>query len=417
MPDPGAIRSVLAKEFREARRDRNLLLNVVLIPLFLYPMLGFGVFQTLQVVQGIGERTSTVVALAGDVPPAVRDSLAAAERTVVVEAPEAAARDPAAFRAWRSDQAAHGATAPHVLVAWRPGDGRDSVRLFHDGAQDRSRGARELALGAIRGHARRRAEGEAARFGLDPTELDRFRVESVSTASAVQRGREILASGLPLVLLLMLCVGTAASSLDTIVGERERGTLETLLVSPLRRADILIGKYLFVLCAAVTAFTLNLLSMSLFLGFVLRLVDLGEEIRIAIDPLSFLLVLGAAVLTAALLAAVFLVIAVPSRTYREGQAALSPAYLLAMVPGLVVGASSEPFGMAQAVVPVLNATALFEAVLEGRIEALPVAVTYGVLALATAAALAFAARLASREDVFLEPKLSLRSLLRGERAR
>jgi sodium transport system permease protein len=213
----------------------------------------------------------------------------------------------------------------------------------------------------------------------------------------------------------MLAVGTATASLDVVVGERERGTLETILVSPLARADVLLGKYLFVVLAAITAFALNLFSMSLFLGFALKIVDVGEDIRVSIDPASCLLMLGAAVLTAALLAAVFMVIAVPSRTYREGQAALSPAYLLAMVPGLVVAASSEPFGLKEAVIPVLNTTALFEAVLEGEVDKMAVIVTYAVLAASTVLALAVAARIAAREDVFLEPRFSLRDLLRGGR--
>jgi ABC-type Na+ efflux pump permease subunit len=188
---------------------------------------------------------------------------------------------------------------------------------------------------------------------------------------------------------------------------------QVIMPSPLYSGDVLIGKYLFVVLSAVTAFFLNLLSMSVFLGFVLQLIHLGDEIQVTIDPFSFLLMFVAAVLTAALLAAVFMVIAIPARTYREGQAALSPANLLAMVPGLVVGASREPFGLSQAFVPVLNSTALFEAVLEGKVEALPVAVTYLVLAVTTAAALFVAARIVARDDVFLEPRFSLRDLLKG----
>ena len=414
MIEAAAVRRVIAKELREARRDRNLILNVVLIPMFLYPILGFGVLQVLQVVRGIGERSSTVIALAGDVPAAVRDSLEAGHATLLLDAPEDVVRGgPAEFRRWREDIAAQDEAAPHALLVWTRGARGDSARIVHDGSRDRSMDARTRIEDAIEAWRQARAREVFASAGLTEADLERFRVESENTASAVQRGRQVLASGLPLVLLLMLCVATAATAIDTIVGERERGTLETLLVSPLARADVLVGKYLFVVMAAMAAFSLNLLSMSVFVGWVLKLLDAGEEIRISLDPLSVLLMLGAALLLAALLAAVFMVLAIPARTYREGQAALSPAYLLAMVPGLAVGASSEAFGMSQAVIPVLNATALFEAVLLGNTPALPVAVTYFVLALVTGVVLAVAARIASREDAFLEPKLSLRELLRG----
>lgn len=417
MPNFASVRRVLAKEIREGRRDRNLLLNVVLVPLFLYPLLGFGILQVLQVVRGIAEKTPTVVAVAGDVPAAVRDSLAAGGNMIVVEAPEeVGARDAAGYRAWRDERSRQGQPAPHALLAWTAAAHGDSAHIFYDASLDRSREARGRIDEAIDAWRRERSLDAAHRLGLSAADLDRFEVESENTASAVQRGREILASGLPLVLLLMLTGATAAASLDTIVGERERGTFETILVSPLARADILFGKYLFVVLAAITAFALNLLSMSLFLGFVLKLVDVGEEIQISLDPFACLLVFGAAILTAALLAALFMVIAVPSRTYREGQASLSPAYLLSAVPGLVIATSREPFGLHQAFVPVLNAAALFEAALQGDVDWLPVTVTFAVLAVSAAAAIALAARIAAREDVFLEPRFSLRDLISGKGA-
>jgi sodium transport system permease protein len=414
MIDAAAVGRVIAKELREARRDRNLILNIVLVPLFLYPLLGFGILQVFQIVSGIGERTATVIAVHGEVPPAVRDSLEAGERVLVRNAPaDVDPGSPESFRRWRKRLRDADAIVPDALLAWSHGANGDSARILHDGSRDRSADAKARIESAIESWRRERELAAFESVHLGETDLDRFRIETENTASATQRGREILASGLPLVLLLMLAVGTAAASLDTVVGERERGTLETILVAPLARGDVLVGKYLFVVLAAVTAFALNLLSMSLFLGFVLQIVNVGDEIRISIDPLSFLLMFVAAVLTAALLAAVFMVIAVPSKTYREGQAALSPANLLAMVPGLVVGTSHEPFGLSQAFVPVLNATALFEAALEGSLEWGPVGVTFAVLAATAAAALFVAARIASREDVFLEPRFSLRDLVKG----
>lgn len=413
MIDAAAVRRVVAKELREARRDRNLILNIVLVPLFLYPLLGFGILQVMQIVRGVGERTPTVIALKGEVPAAIRDSLEAGERVLVRRAPEELDADGAAFRSWRTELRANDDLSPDAMLVWLRAEHGDSARILHDGSRDRSADARSRVEDAIDAWRRGRELATLEAVNLGAADLEGFRVETENTASATQRGRDILAAGLPLVLLLMLAVGTAAASLDTIVGERERGTLETILVAPLARTDVLVGKYVFVVLAAVTAFALNLLSMSLFLGFVLRLVDAGDEIRIAIDPLSFVLMFVAAVLTAALLAAVFMVIAVPSKTYREGQAALSPANLLAMVPGLVVGASQEPFGLSQAFIPVLNATALFEAALEGSMAWSPVAVTFAVLALTTAAALFVAARIAAREDVFLEPRFSLRDLVKG----
>ena len=85
-----------------------------------------------------------------------------------------------------------------------------------------------------------------------------------------------------------------------------------------------------------------------------HLLDAGDRLNISIEPRAFVFMMGAAALMAALLGAVLMVLAIPSRTYREGQATLSPFYLLTMVPGMIVVTSHASFGMTYALVPVLN---------------------------------------------------------------
>ncbi len=201
------------------------------------------------------------------------------------------------------------------------------------------------------------------------------------------------------------------------MGERERGTLETILTAPLRRAEILVGKYLYVVLASVVALVLNLASMTVFVSFVLNMLGIGDRINLSIGPGAFLLILVAALLTAGFLAATLMVIAIPSKTYREGQAVLMPFYIATLVPGTIVSASRDPFHMKQAVIPLLNSVALFKSALLGEFPLGPILVTLLVLAVAAAAALVFASRIVAREDVYLEPKMRLRELLTGRGGR
>jgi sodium transport system permease protein len=415
MPDLHGVTSVLRKEIREATRDRNLLLNVVIMPLFLYPVIGFGIFQVMQIVEGVSSRTDTVLAVSEGTPFAVRDSLEAREHFEVVPVPDdlRGAFSAGDFRAWRTAAAERGETIPNALLLWEHHSGADSATIVHDASRDRSVAARDAAREAMEAWRRARAIGEMTAVGLGEADLDVWDIEEVDTASATQRGQELLSAVMPLILLLMLTMGTFAAVLDTVVGERERGTLETMLVSPLHRGDVLLGKYLFVVASSLLAFLLNLGSMSLFVAFVFRLLDLGDRMTISIEPRAFAAMMLAAALLAALLAAALMILAIPARTYREGQATLNPFYLLTMVPGMIVVSSHEPFGMSHALVPVLNATALFKSALRGEFPPVPFLVTYAVLAVAAALALLLASRLAAREDVLLEPKMKLRELLTG----
>jgi len=400
---PRAALRVLAKELREARRDRNLVIGLVLVPLFLYPVIGFGIVQVIQITQGLSERRPTRVAVDDAVPAPIVERLRARERFEVV-----AARDPGRDAAsWRAERDRD--PPLDVLLAWAG----DSAVVYHDRSRDRSASARDAVLEELEGWERERMLGELAAVGLGPGDLELWRLIEEDTASASQRGRRILAIVLPMILLLMLGLGTFYAALDAVVGERERGTLETILTAPLRRGEVLVGKYLFVVLASVTALLLNLASMTLFLGYLMNLLSLGSEVSLSVSLPAFLLIVVTALLTAGFLAALMMVIAIPSKTYREGQAMLTPFYFLTFIPGVIVSSSRDPFSLREAGIPLLNSVALFKSALLGEFPVLPIAVTLAVLAATTGLALTIASRLVAREEVFLDPKLTLRRLLTG----
>ena len=112
-------------------------------------------------------------------------------------------------------------------------------------------------------------------------------------------------------------------------------------------------------------------------------------------------------------------IAIPSKTYREGQAVLTPFYFATFIPGLMVSTSNDPFSVRQAAIPLLNSVALFKSVLLGELPPAPIVVTLVVLAATTAIALSVASRIVGREEVFLDPRVTLRGLfaMAGRRSR
>jgi sodium transport system permease protein len=375
----GAALRVLAKEIREARRDRNLVIGLVLVPLFLYPVIGLGIVQVVYVTKGIAERRPIRIAVDSAVPERIVERLRERGNVEIVEA-RAGRWDEGAFRAERDAQELD------ALVVWAA---EDSAVVYDDRARDRSVRAGDAVREELERWGRERALGALAGVGLGEGDWDLWRLVEEDTASAAERGKKLLASALPMILLLMLGLGTFYSALDTVVGERERGTLETILVSPLRRSELLVGKYLWVVLASVVALVLNLASMTIFLGFVLSLLDV-EGVSLRVGPGAFFLIVVTALLTAGFLAAVLMVIAIPSKTHREGQAVLTPFYFATFVPGVIISTSSDPFSLRQAAIPLLNSVALFKSALLGELPAGPIAVTLGVLAVATGLALAFA---------------------------
>jgi len=394
---PGAL-VVLKKEIRETLRDRSLILNLILIPLFLYPTLGFGAFQVIQIVRGVAERSKPVVIVSPAVPSVLRDSLSVRKDiTVEVDAHTIlrmrAAGDSAAARsAWQT----RGSKAA-VLLDWT-GAPQDTAVLYHDGSRDQSQRAREAVSHEIENWKLASISRRAREQGLPEEEVRPWTVLEEDTSSAVERGKEILSMVLPITLVLMLTMGTYYSALDTIVGERERGTFESLLTSPLTRGQILLGKFAYVVIASLVSLFLNLMSLTIFLSFLMRLLPGTTEIAIDVEPAAFLLILAASILAGAFFAAVFMVAAASAKTYREGQAALLPYYFGSIILGLTTATTRGSFTMKQALIPVVNVVSLFKSVLRGEYPWPPIVAAFLVLGFLAAAAIAVAARIGARED-------------------
>ena len=110
--------------------------------------------------------------------------------------------------------------------------------------------------------ADRRASGWSATSKPESyTEPIRVRAEDVATPSEV--GGSVWSRLFPFLLVIMALTGAFYPAVDLCAGEKERGTMETLLISPASRSEIVMGKFLTVMLASVMTALLNLVSMGL----------------------------------------------------------------------------------------------------------------------------------------------------------
>ena len=139
-----------------------------------------------------------------------------------------------------------------------------------------------------------------------------------------------LATLVPLVLILMTITGAVYPAIDLTAGERERGTLETLIAAPISRMALLAAKYAAVLTVAVLTAVVNLVAMSVTI--------LSSRLGAELFPGGLSLVLIAEVfaltiLFAAFFSAILLALTSFARSFKEAQAYLIPIMLLAIAPG------------------------------------------------------------------------------------
>jgi sodium transport system permease protein len=198
---------------------------------------------------------------------------------------------------------------------------------------------------------------------------------------------------------MMTLLGAFYPAIDLAAGEKERGTLETLLTAPVPAHEIVAGKFAAVALIGMAAAAANLASMLLTFQSGIFRFGTAAQIRFTMPAGSAVLVLLALVPLAVLFAAVFLGLAVRAQSFKEAQNALTPAQLGATLPLFIVTLPGIDFTPALALVPVVGVAMFFRELMTGDPPLIPsilsVLATIGYAALA----LVFAARAFGREEV------------------
>jgi sodium transport system permease protein len=385
---------VTAKELRETLRDRRTLTMMVAIPIFLYPVL----FVVIQQLALFGQRKLSEkpaeVAVVGDSAGMGAETAAWLEGDSALRVTRQVAIPDSALKAGTVE----------AVVILPPADTAASataeVRLLYDRTRARSQRAHEVVSDRLDawGDTLLRRRLEEARL---PASFARpLAVRDTSVATPQQVGAYALSSFLPMILILMTVLGAFYPAIDMAAGEKERGTLETLLTAPVPNRELVAGKFAAVSLIGFSAAALNLASM--LLTFQAGLFQFGK----ALGGVSFNLPLGSiALVLAAMLpvavffAALFLGIAVRAHSFKEAQNALTPIYLGSMIPMMLASAPGVEFTVGMAAIPIGGVAFLFRALLAGNAPFVPSLVAVVSTGVYAALALWFAARSFGREDV------------------
>jgi sodium transport system permease protein len=236
-------------------------------------------------------------------------------------------------------------------------------------------------------------------LGQDTSAARPLDIREEDLADAARRGASFAAALLPYLLLVLVTTSGFYAALDLTAGEKERGTLQTLLTAPVRSVEIVAGKYLAVLALTLAATVCNLGSIALTLSRATAAMETGA--RFSLGPSSaaaiFLTVLPAALLIVALLMA----IGVLARSYREGQSYLMPLLLLVMLAGFASFLPGAELSAGTALVPLLNVTLLVHDILVGKAGATQVMVVWAVSLAWAVLGILLAARVFQTEQVLL----------------
>ncbi len=393
------------KEIVSTLRDTRAIVSNLLIPLLLVPVMMLGLPLLLgnlldreQVtttpvgvvgLDGLPDRLAEAMLTAGLEPRAVDDATAAVQDGSV----EVALVVPPTFGA---DVAAGGSGELQLVTKV----GNMKAELSASKVQQ--------AIGAYQGAV---VSDRLRAAGLDTALLAPVKVSTVDASSKAERSSGQLSWLIPFFIAIWTLTGGQMTAIDATAGEKERGTLEVLLVAPVRRSEVVAGKFLatmvFGLSAALMAIVGFLVgSLVMQRVFVPRLGDQAEQVvavmggSLAVSLVGTVQLLVSALLLAAFVAALVLGVAMFARSFKEAQSYVAPLSFLFILPAValqfkdLIGVSDSVF-----YVPVLNTLLLMDNVVRGTATGQETLVTWIVMAVAVALLLRFALGNFKREAV------------------
>lgn len=413
-------RIVAAKEIRETLRDRRTLVMAVLVPVVLYPALIVGIAQLgrdLVAEDGV-ERVPVAIVGHGGIPQAWRTRLLGHEDLLVRHlaadwaalelaaldggqgGDEERARALAVFA--RTDLRAilaFGADTAARLAAEEPVTARIWVNEAY--AATRARAQRAFAdtlteLAEAERDRRLRDRGVPVAI-ISPLDLQ---AEGISAEASFEAS---FFSGYLVLLVLMLIASNALHpAMDMTAGEKERGTLQTLLTAPVARGDLVRGKFVAVSFVALLTAAVHITSMGLTYWHAASLLDIDLSSLPRLTWRTWLGLFAGVFVMGMLYSAMVMVVAVLARSYKEAQTWVTPLYVVALVPIFVSQLGGVELTGLTAALPVIGVGVWLRLLLSGGIESVALSVwafaaTLGWVALL----LRVAGGLFAREDVVL----------------
>jgi sodium transport system permease protein len=413
------VKLIYAREIRDQLRDRRTLFMIAVLPLLLYPLLGMSVFQLSQFLR---KNESKVLVMGTDqvtaeknLPPLVKDGQFA----------EALFDDPTERGRLKLEispgepteadlEAARGRlkSGDIQLVVRFPDDFGKRLEQLREEAEDPKKpddrdASRESAAGVgtaagipdpevLSNTAReksRLAQRSVERVlnnwrsqlvrqnllaGRVPENFARpFQLKSVDVAEPRQQEAALWAKIVPFVLFIWALTGAFYPAVDLCAGEKERGTLETLLSSPALRSEIVWGKLLTVMTFSIATATLNLTSLGVTAQYVVNQMQSlmpGEAMTpLGFPPLTVILcLLVALVPMSALFSALCLACAAFARSTKEGQYYLMPLLLVTMPLMMLPMSPGSELDLGNSLIPITGVVLLLRTLVEGNYaDALP----------------------------------------------
>jgi sodium transport system permease protein len=255
-----------------------------------------------------------------------------------------------------------------------------NIRWYFDESEIGRKERAELYMNIIETKAQ---EKRYTDLEVDGRKIKPFKTEYINVASDKKMIGKLAGGILPYIFIAFGFIGCMYPAIDLFTGEKERGTIETLLTTPVSRWQILIGKMLVVILSGLLAATCSLLGLFISIEF-LNIVENQELLKIIHEVLSFSFIATMFSLLIPLtvfFAGVMIPIAVYAKTFKEAQSIITPLNIVMVLPAMIGFFPGIELNFKTACVPVVNVVLATKDLIAGTLDMKYLLVSFTVMIL------------------------------------
>ena len=392
---------VYRKELTEALRDRRTLISTFLVPLLLFPVLsvGFGALAV-SLIGKAKEETPKVMILGGEDSPGVLAGLKKLEKVkiapltadwkdqVINKEVRAVVEIPAGFENNLSQQKSA------------------TVKIYIYEGELKSSFAADRIEKYFTDYSDTIVKQRLAAKNLPDTILKPFEIKQQNVAPPEKVGGTAF-GGIIAYMVIFLCLnGGMHPAMDLTAGEKERGTMETILSSPISRTHLVLGKFFLVLTTSLATAALSVISMGVSFGALqhFHAFDSAQSgdasaVQLKIGLGAMLSVFVVALPLAVLFSAGLIAISLFAKSYKEAQSYITPIIFLVVIPAIAAMLPGVELTPKLSLVPILNVSLLCKDLVTGTYHWNSIALIFLSTCVYAAAALFLAVKMFQRESV------------------
>jgi membrane protease YdiL (CAAX protease family) len=292
-----------------------------------------------------------------------------------------------------AEPAASAANAPRRLK------GVPVVKVVYRGNRDTSENGRDRMMALLRRARQADSDLLLSERGFSGDARSLFAIETSNIASTGQVTGSMVGRFITVFLVMLMFTGGAVGAIDIIAGEKERGTLETLLTTAAGRSEIVAAKQLAITSVGLVITLIQ--ALNFFIYIKLQVIELPPNFDLELSTGMALTLVALFLPLAAVIGSVLLMISAYARSYKEAQLFFFPVYMVSLIPSIASVLPGISLRSVIALVPIANVSVAAREILTGRADPPMIVVTFAVMSLTAVWLMRTSARMLTQENIIL----------------